>query len=116
MDLENLWEQIGLLGRDPICAFELDFRLIAFNQAHNDEFFRVNGFYTKIGDVFCDLFIEKQRPVMRSLMARALTGEPFTVVEEFGSLSSVPRNGRSPTTPCATATATSWALSIARAI
>ena len=30
----------------------LEFRLIAFNQAHNDEFFRVNGYYTKIGDVF----------------------------------------------------------------
>ncbi len=84
MDLENLWKQVGLLGRDPICAFDHEFRLIAFNQAHNDEFFRVNGFYTKVGDVFPDLFIEKQRPVMRSLMARALTGEPFTVVEEFG--------------------------------
>ena len=84
MDLESLWQQVGLLGQDPICAFDRDFRLIAFNQAHNDEFFRVNGFYTQIGDVFPELFVEKQRPVMRSLMARALTGEPFTVVEEFG--------------------------------
>jgi PAS domain S-box-containing protein len=84
MDLEHLWEQVGLLAQDPICAFDHDFRLIAFNQAHNDEFFRVNGFYTQIGDVFPDLFIEQQRPVMRSLMARALTGEPFSVVEEFG--------------------------------
>ena len=83
-DLEHLWEQVGLLGRDPICAFDHDFRLIAFNQAHNDEFFRVNGFHTRVGDVFPDLFIEKQRPVMRALMARALSGEPFTVVEEFG--------------------------------
>ena len=81
---EHFWEQIGLLGQDPVCAFDRNFRLIAFNQAHNDEFFRVNGFYTKLGDVFPDLFIEKQRAVMRSLMARALSGEPFTVVEEFG--------------------------------
>ncbi len=81
---EHVWEQIGLLGLEPVCAFDHDFRLIAFNQAHNDEFFRINGFYTKIGDVLPDLFIEAQRPVMRSLMMRALTGEPFTVVEEFG--------------------------------
>lgn len=69
----------------PICAFDTEFRLIAFNQAHNDEFFRVNGFYTKLGDVFPDLFVPEQRPVMRALMSRALTGESFTVEEEFGN-------------------------------
>ncbi|MES2291458.1 MAG: PAS domain-containing protein [Pseudomonadota bacterium] len=68
-----------------ICAFDTAFRLIAFNQAHNDEFFRVNGFYTKIGDVFPDLFVPEQRGVMRAQMARALTGESFTVEEEFGN-------------------------------
>jgi signal transduction histidine kinase/CheY-like chemotaxis protein len=44
----------------------------------------VNGFETKLGDVFPDLFIPEQRPVMRELMSRALSGERFTVVEEFG--------------------------------
>ena len=68
----------------PICAFDTQFRLIAFNKAHNDEFRRVNGFNTKLGDVFPELFIPEQRPVMRALMARALSGEPFTVTEEFG--------------------------------
>ena len=68
----------------PICAFDTDFRLIAFNQAHNDAFRRVNGFDTKIGEIFPDLFIPEQGKVMRSLMARALSGESFTVVEEFG--------------------------------
>jgi len=68
-----------------ICAFDTGFRLMAFNQAHNDEFFRVNGFYTKIGDVFPDLFVAEQRPVMRAQMARALAGESFTVEEEFGN-------------------------------
>ena len=68
----------------PICAFDADYRLIAFNKAHNDEFRRVNGFDSKLGDVFPDLFIPEQRAVMRALMARALTGERFTVVEEFG--------------------------------
>ncbi len=81
----DLWEQIGLAGRAPICVFDHDFRLIAFNQAHNDEFFRVNGYYTRIGDVFPDLFVPEQASMMRSLMKRALTGERFSVVEEFGN-------------------------------
>ena len=78
------YENIVQSDSAPICAFDTDFRLIAFNPAHNDEFFRVNGFYTRIGDVFPDLFIPDQAPVMRALMARALAGEAFTVVEEFG--------------------------------
>jgi PAS domain S-box-containing protein len=80
----RLHENIVQSDRSPICAFDTDYRLIAFNQAHNDEFLRVNGFDTKVGDVFPDLFIPEQRPVMRALMARALAGERFTVVEEFG--------------------------------
>jgi PAS domain S-box-containing protein len=80
----RLHENIVQSDRSPICAFDIEYRLIAFNQAHNDEFRRVNGFDTKIGDVFPDLFIPEQRPVMRALMSRALSGERFTVVEEFG--------------------------------
>jgi signal transduction histidine kinase/CheY-like chemotaxis protein len=68
----------------PICAFDHDLRLIAFNQAHNDEFRRVNGFDTKIGDIFPDLFIPEQGTTMRRFMARVLAGETFTVREGFG--------------------------------
>jgi PAS domain S-box-containing protein len=68
----------------PICAFDTEFRLIAFNKAHNDEFRRVNGFDTKLGDIFPDQFIPEQRATMRAQMARALTGERFTLVEAFG--------------------------------
>ena len=68
----------------PICAFDAQYRLIAFNKAHNDEFRRVNGFDTKLGDVFPDLFIAEQQPVMRALMSRALSGERFVVTETFG--------------------------------
>jgi signal transduction histidine kinase len=67
-----------------ICAFDTDYRLIAFNKAHNDEFFRVNGSHTKLGDVFYELFVPEQQPIMRAQMARALAGESFTVEEEFG--------------------------------
>ena len=80
----RLYHNIVQSDPEPICCFDTEFRLIAFNQAHNDEFFRVNGFMTKIGDVFPDQFIEAQRPVMRALMARALTGETFTDIAEFG--------------------------------
>jgi PAS domain S-box-containing protein len=68
----------------PICAFDTEYRLIAFNKAHNDEFRRVNGFDTNIGDIFPDLFIPEQRVKMRALMQRALSGERFTVTEAFG--------------------------------
>jgi len=68
----------------PICAFDTRLRLIAFNKAHNDEFRRVNGFDTKLGDFFPDLFIPEQQAKMRAQMARALNGERFTVVETFG--------------------------------
>jgi PAS domain S-box-containing protein len=80
----RLYENIVQSDRSPVCAFDKNFRLIAFNRAHNEEFRRVNGFETKVGDVFPDLFIPEQRPVMHELMRRALTGERFTVIEEFG--------------------------------
>ncbi|MCJ2129048.1 PAS domain S-box protein [Methylobacterium sp. E-045] len=73
----------------PICAFDHDFRLIAFNQAHSDEFHRIFGYRVKLGDVFPDLFTDDQSPIMRALMARALAGEVFSVVEEFGDPSIV---------------------------
>ncbi len=68
----------------PICAFDSDYRLIAFNRAHNDEFRRVNGFDTKVGDVFPDLFLAEQAATIRGFMGRALSGERFTVTEAFG--------------------------------
>jgi PAS domain S-box-containing protein len=81
----GLWENIVQSTNGAICVFDAEFRLIAFNQAHNDEFFRVNGYYTRIGDIFPDLFVPEQGPVMRAQMARALAGEAFTVVEDFGN-------------------------------
>ena len=78
------FQEIVEASTSPICAFDTAYRLIAFNSAHNDEFRRVNGFDTKLGDIFPELFILEQRPVMRALMSRALSGERFTVMEEFG--------------------------------
>lgn len=68
----------------PICAFDHDCRLIAFNKAHNAEFRRVNGFDTRIGDVLPDLLIPEQAAIMRGMMERALRGEAFTAAQVFG--------------------------------
>ncbi|WP_280948487.1 hybrid sensor histidine kinase/response regulator [Methylobacterium tarhaniae] len=68
----------------PICAFDTEYRLIAFNQAHSDEFYRIFGRRVQIGEVFPDLFPPDQAPVMRGFMTRALAGETYTVTEEFG--------------------------------
>jgi PAS domain S-box-containing protein len=68
----------------PICAFDTEYRLIAFNRAHSDEFFCIFAHRVAVGEVFPDLFPPDQAPTMRSFMARALAGESYTVVEEFG--------------------------------
>ena len=78
------YHEIVEATESPICAFDTDYRIIAFNKAHNDEFRRVNGFDTKVGDVFFALFAADQQDAMRALMTRALAGERFTVVETFG--------------------------------
>ena len=80
----RLYENIVQSDTAPICAFDTGFRLIAFNQAHSDDFFRIYGYRVKLGDVFPDLFLPGQSEIMRGFMARALTGEVFTVTEEFG--------------------------------
>jgi PAS domain S-box-containing protein len=80
----DLYENIVQSDTAPICVFDTEYRLIAFNKAHNDEFFRVNGFYSKLGDVFPDLFIPEQAAAMRTNMGRALKGEAYTVEAVFG--------------------------------
>ena len=80
----RLFENIVSSDSAPICAFDADYRLIAFNRAHSNEFFRIYGYRVQVGDVFPDLFLPEQRDTIRGFMSRALAGERFTVVEEFG--------------------------------
>ena len=80
----QLYRNIVQSDRSPVCAFDANFSLIAFNQAHSDEFFRIFGHRVQLGEVFPDLFLPEQAPVIRGFMARALAGESFMVVEEFG--------------------------------
>lgn len=82
----ELYRDIVEASAAPICAFDKEYRLIAFNKAHSDEFYRIFAHHVKIGEVFPDLFSPDQAPIMRGLMARALEGEIYTVTEEFGDV------------------------------
>nr|WP_313900873.1 PAS domain-containing protein [Methylobacterium sp. J-026] len=80
----RLYGDIVQSSAAPICAFDTGYRLIAFNPAHSDAFFRIFGHRVALGEVFPDLFPSDQAPVMRALMDRALAGECYTVTEAFG--------------------------------
>ena len=70
----HLFENIVQSDDAPICAFDHAFRLIAFNKAHSDEFFRIFGHRVQVGEVFPDLFPPDQGAIIRGFMARALGG------------------------------------------
>ena len=83
-DAQSVWQWLAEAETSPICAFDHACRLTAFNQAHSDEFFRIYHHRVAVGEVFPDLFLPDQAPVIRGFMERALAGEIFQVVEEFG--------------------------------
>lgn len=72
---------------DIIAALDLDFKLIAFNTAFKQEVIRVFGKEPKLGmsllDAVAHLPIEQAK--VRGLWGRALQGEEFTTIEEFGA-------------------------------
>jgi PAS domain S-box-containing protein len=80
----RLYRDIVQSDSSPILAFDTDYRLTGFNQAHADEFLRVMGHHQQVGDVLPDLFPPEQASLLRDLMDRALAGETFSVTEEFG--------------------------------
>jgi signal transduction histidine kinase/CheY-like chemotaxis protein len=80
----RLHRDIVQSDRSLIVAFDHDYRVTVFNQAHADEFFRVFGRQAQLGEVLPDLFPPDQASVLRGFLDRALTGESFTVEEEFG--------------------------------
>ncbi|AXA68590.1 hypothetical protein CE139_23215 [Pseudomonas oryzihabitans] len=82
--VSRLYGDIVQSSAAPICAFDSEYRLIAFNQAHSDEFYRIFNHRVQLGEVFPDLFPADQSPIMRQFMTRALQGEAYTVTEEFG--------------------------------
>ena len=68
-------------------ALDLDFRIIAVNRASAREFEQVYGKAPEIGDDLLDLLADlpEEQARVRSLWERALAGEAFTHVEQFGN-------------------------------
>ncbi len=63
-----------------------DFRFLAINRASAAEFERVFGVRPKVGDHMLDLLRDSpdQRAAVEAVWSRALAGEDFTAIDEFG--------------------------------
>lgn len=79
-----LHENIVQSHRSPVVAFDTHYRLTAFNVAHSEAFVRLFDHRPMIGDDLLELFPPDQQAVLRGAMDRALAGESFTMVEEYG--------------------------------
>ncbi len=65
---------------------DLDYHWLAINRAAASEFERIFGLRPKVGDSMLDLLAARpeQQATVRAVWARALEGEEFTDVQEFG--------------------------------
>jgi len=70
-----------------IHVVDLDYRWLAINPAGADEFARAFGPYPKVGDRMLDLLddLPGERAAVEAIWSRALAGEEFTEVSEFGA-------------------------------
>jgi PAS domain S-box-containing protein len=65
---------------------DLDYRLLAINNAAADEFERIYGVRPKTGDNMLDLLATQpdHQSEVKAMWSRALSGEEFTAIQEFG--------------------------------
>ena len=65
---------------------DLDYRWLAINRAAADEFERIFGIRPAVGDSMLDLLASQpeHQSAVKAVWGRALAGEEFAVVEEFG--------------------------------
>ena len=68
---------------------DLDYRWLAINRAAADEFERIFGKRPKVGASMLELLGDQpdHQAAVKAVWSRALAGEEFTAVEEFGELS-----------------------------
>ena len=68
---------------------DMQFRLIAINGAAVQEFERIFNVRPKVGDHLLELFqdLPEHRSAVRAVWSRALAGEEFVAVDEFGDVS-----------------------------
>ncbi len=71
---------------DLVAAHDLECRYLAFNQGYRAEFARIFGVELELGDSLLEALSHLPRDRARALriVQRALRGEAFTVVQEFG--------------------------------
>jgi len=71
---------------DQIAALDLELRFIAFNKAYKAEFFKIFGREIEIGTSLIDALthLPQEQANVVDLWSRALQGEEFTVIQEFG--------------------------------
>ena len=65
---------------------DLEYRWLAVNKAAADEFERIFGARPKVGESMLDLLASnpEQQAAVKAVWSRALAGEEFTAIEEFG--------------------------------
>jgi len=65
---------------------DLNFNFLGINKASADEFERIFGIRPKVGDNMLDLLADKpeHRAAVKAVWSRALAGEEFTEIGEFG--------------------------------
>jgi PAS domain S-box-containing protein len=65
---------------------DLDFRWLAINKAAGDEFERIFGMRPRVGDSMLDVLADlpEHREAVEAVWRRALSGEEFTYIAEFG--------------------------------
>jgi PAS domain S-box-containing protein len=67
-------------------VLDTDFRILAINRVTVDDLERLYGVRAKVGDNFLELLSARpeQRDLARKYWSRALAGEEFTAIDEFG--------------------------------
>ncbi|WP_298954323.1 PAS domain-containing protein [uncultured Methylobacterium sp.] len=82
----KLWADVFETTGALVAALDPDYRVLAANRAYADEFARLYGVRPRAGDDLLALLnaFPEQREAVRTLWGRAVAGEDFTVVAEFG--------------------------------
>ncbi|MET7245599.1 PAS domain-containing protein [Methylobacterium sp. EM32] len=82
----KLWADVFETTDALVAAVDPDYRLLAVNRAYADEFEDIYGVRPKVGDSLLDLLSghPEHRDAARAVWSRALAGEEFTAIGEFG--------------------------------
>jgi PAS domain S-box-containing protein len=83
----KFWADVSESADALIAALAPGHRFLAANKAYLDEFQRIYGMRPKVGDCLLDLLagMPEHRDAALAIWDRALAGEEFTSVQEFGN-------------------------------